>query len=307
MSMPYVALPWSHNPLATAAPIASSAPGDAPTAAALFSAGYVASAIAIADASDDPELRDQGAFWRQTLNADAAVAALIGRGAGALVPSASVRRDGAPRFVLTTCGAEDAATAIDREHVGNGADAELRLFLDDALRDGDRYVDVEPAAGFAVLSAATAAAAVSAVALCADAAQRDALVSSAKWSDVSDRVTIHVGRALTDISLSPPAAGRTTIVHVGSAAAVAPAMASIRSALERREIGAVAWRCGTAAESSLDAEHLQVAAAVLGVFGFQHFALAQGVDGLELVPAEVMASNEMIFSLEAGFLAQFAG
>ena len=81
---------------------------------------------------------------------------------------------------------------------------------------------------------------------------------------------------------------------------------TVLGALERREIGVVAWRCGRADDTGRDAENLQVAAAVLGVFGFQHFALADGEHGVELVPAEVMASNEMIFSIEPSFLARFA-
>ena len=68
------------------------------------------------------------------------------------------------------------------------------------------------------------------------------------------------------------------------------------------------WLLGTGTVPgfrSRDAESLQIAAAVLSVFGFQHFALTQGDDGMELVPADAMASNEMIFSLEPSFLMRF--
>jgi hypothetical protein len=69
-------------------------------------------------------------------------------------------------------------------------------------------------------------------------------------------------------------------------------------------IDAIAWRCGTLRDADYDAEGVQVAAAVLGVLGFQHFALAVGTEGVELVPTEAVASNTMIFSVGASFLAR---
>ena len=104
----------------------------------------------------------------------------------------------------------------------------------------------------------------------------------------------------------PTTPGASTIVHAGSAASVAVLLRGVRGALERREIGAVAWRCGLSGASGPDAEGMQVAAAVLGMFGFIHFALASGEAGTELVPAEAMATYAMIFSLEPSFLARFA-
>jgi hypothetical protein len=135
---------------------------------------------------------------------------------------------------------------------------------------------------------------------------RAAIDASATLSGVSDVVRTREGDSLSGITFAPASHGATTILHLGGASAVAPLLTGARAALERREIGAVAWRCGRADESGRDAESLHIAAAVLGVFGFQHFALAQGADGMELVPADAMATNEMIFSLEPSFLARFA-
>lgn len=312
MSMPHVVHPWSQPApsfdLSTLTEMAAvtAASDPTPVAEALFSAGYVAAAIAVADSTGIPALLDRAAGWRQVVDADVALTTLVTRGGGALIPSVSVRSDGTPRFVITVPDADDAAAALRAEHGDRGVDAELRLFLDEALRSGDRYVDAAPGAGFAALSAASGQAAASVVVLCEDSAQCASIDASARWSDVAESVTAREGATLDQLALGPATAGASTILHAGSAAAVAPLLSSARGALERGDIGAVAWRCGRSDETGRDAENLQIAAAVLGVFGFVHFALADGANGPELVPAAVMASNEMIFSIEPGFLARFA-
>ena len=312
MSMPEIVHPWS-LPMASAdrptlAPVSETTPvvHAAPVAEALFAAGFVAAAIALADAVDDAALTERAGAWRDVASSDAILAATIRSGAGALVPSVATRTDGAPRFMISPTDADAAAAAIAEEHGEHGVDAELRLFLDEALRDGDRYVDAAPAGGFAALSAASGAASTSVVALCDDAAQAAAILASARWSGVSTQFTASADTTLEQVTWAPMASRASTILHVGSAGAVAPLLRTVRGALERREIGVVAWRCGRSGETGRDAENLQVAAAVLGVFGFQHFALADGAQGTELVPAEAMASNEMIFSIEPAFLARFA-
>ena len=306
MSMPNVVHPWSftQQSLTEVLPVPAS-PDMGPIASALFAAGFVNSAIALATSSPDRELQAMAGEWRQTVELDDAVAALIARGSGPIIPSVTARPDGSPRFVLQITDADSATRAIAQEHGDDGVSAELRLFLDEALRDGDRYVDAAPADGFAALSAATCGCAVSVIALCDDAAQRAALEASAEWSDVADALTAREADTLHEMSFTPTTSGASTLLHAGGAAAVASLLIGARDALERREIGAVAWRSGRADESSRDAESLQIAAAVLSVFGFQHFALTQGDDGMELVPADAMASNEMIFSLEPSFLMRF--
>ncbi len=315
MSMPHIVHPWStplssfvEAPPVEVAPMTLTVtPESGPIASALFAAGFVASAIAVAESSADADVQALADQWRQTLASDAALARIIEGGAGALVPSVAVRDDGAPRFVIRLADSETASEVITQEHGDDGVAAELRLFLDEALGNGDRYVDAAPGAGFAALSAATGAAAVSVIVLCENATQRAAIEDSARWSDAGDQVTAREASSLDAINFAPAMPGTSTILHAGSAAAVAPLLIGARAALERREIGAVAWRCGRADETGRDAEALQIAAAVLGVFGFQHFALAQGAQGIELVSADAMASNEMIFSLEPSFLARFAG
>lgn len=307
MSMPNVVHPWSFTrPLLTEVLPEPASPDLSNVAAALFAAGFVASAVALADSAGDPEMTAMAEEWRQTTAIDSAVAVMISRGAGPIIPSVSAQNDGSPRFVLQIPDAESAVQAIAKEHRDDGASAELRLFLDEVLSSGDVFVDASPGVGFAALSAATASAAVSVIVLCEDEAQRVSIEASAQWSEVSESVTVSECGAIDEITLASALHGATTILHAGGASGVAELLIGARRALERREIGAVAWRCGRADETGRDAESLQVAAAVLGVFGFQHFALAQGEDGIELVPADAMASNEMIFSLEPSFLARFA-
>lgn len=307
MSVPNVIHPWTApQPTLTALPPTPVVADAQPIANALFAAGFVASAIAVAGAGSDPELAAMVERWRTTQGLDASLAGMIDGAAGAVVPSVTAREDGSPRFVLRIPDGAAAVAAISAEHGGDGVDAELRLFLDDALRNGDRFVDAAPGLGFGAMSAASGAATVSVIVLCADAAQRDAMETSAHLSDVSDCVTVREATSLMGVSFAPALPGAHTVLHAGSAADVAPLLMGAREALERREIGAVAWRCGRADETGRDAEHLQVAAAVLGVFGFQHFALASGDAGMELVPADAMATNAMIFSLEPSFMARFA-
>jgi hypothetical protein len=307
MSMPNVVHPWSFTPpAATEVRPAPAVPGLARYASALFAAGFVRSASALAESEGGAELSALACSWQQTTDLDAAVTSMIVQGAGVIVPSVSVLRDGSPRFVLQTRDAELAAAAIAQEHGSDGVAAELRLFLDEALRNGDRYVDAAPGAGFAALSAATGTAAVSVIALCEDEAHRASIEASARWSAVPETVIAHTSATLDAVSFAAPMHGCTTILHAGDASCVAPLLTGARIALERRQIGAVAWRCGRADDTGRDAEGVQIAAAVLGLFGFEHFALAEGETGMELVPADAMASNEMIFSLEPSFLARFA-
>ena len=305
MSLPQMVYPWTQETPAESA--ANTGGGQAlPAARTLFDSGYVRSAIAIADASGELVQADG---WREVQAADAAladaVAARSTRDTG--VPSVTLAADGAPRFTARAPDTDAALAALAVEHGGNGVDAELRLFLDEALQPGDRFVDTAPGIGFAALSAASSAASPSVLVLCDDELARHAIELGARDSDVAALVTVRPPTVLDAVPTSALATGGTTIVHAGGAADVAPLLRGARRAIERGEIGAVAWRCGQGGDAGLDAEHLQVAAAVLGVFGFQHFALARGDAGMELVPAEAMASNAMIFSLGPTLLARFGG
>ena len=309
MSLPNPVLPWStqHVSLLSGAQTTPPESGHASIAEALFRIGFTASARALVDACSDPTVREALVpQWEQTAAADTALADVIARSGAVVIPSVSTRHDGAPRFVVRFRNPGDAVAALEAEHGKHGVDAELRLFLTEALRDGDRFVDADPRAGFGALSAASGDASVSVVVLCDSPDQCELVEQSARLSGVESRVTARTVSSLDQVPTAPTAPGASTILHAGSAATVAMLMHGARGALERREIGAVAWRCGTSGATGAEAESMQIAAAVLGVFGFIHFALADGDAGTELVPAEAMATNEMIFSLEPLFLARFA-
>ena len=307
MSLPQMVYPWTQESPARAE--AADHPGaeqalDA--ARALFDTGYVRSAIAIAAATGAAAHADG---WREVLAADEALADAVSArlARDTRVPSVTAGPDGTPRFTVHAPTVAAALAALAVEHGANGVDAELRLFLDEALQSGDRFVDTAPGLGFAALSAASSTTSASVLVLCDDEAGRHAIELGARESDLGTRVTVRPPTVLDAVPTSPLVTGGTTIVHAGGASDVGPLLRGARRAIERGEIGAVAWRCGQGGDAGLDAEHLQVAAAVLGVFGFEHFALAQGAQGTELVPAEAMASNAMIFSLGPTLLGRFGG
>lgn len=271
--------------------------GMAPVAEALRAAGFGQAALSVARLVGDERAEE----WSAVATADAALASLIATHGEVAIPSVQIRDDGVPRFVV--CGDDPRALSahVEAEHGEGGVDSELRLFLDEALRPGDRYLDARPAAGFAVLSAATRTG-VEVIALVEDETAGDALRRSARASGCDAAVTVrYVDDAQALVAGDHAGA---TVLHAGHAGNVAVLLQAMRAQCGAVPADVVAWRCGSARDADYDAEAMQVAAAVLGVLGFRHFALASGERGLELVPAETMASNTMIFSLGERFLAR---
>jgi hypothetical protein len=272
----------------------------APVADALRQAGFTQASIAVARLDGD----ERAAAWTGLATADAALATVIATHGSIGIPSVQLREDGTPRFVVCGDDAHALVAQFADEHGDRGVDAELRLFLDEALQAGDRFVDARPGAGFAALTAATRAG-VAVVALVDDTRDGDALHRSARASGCDAAVTVrHIGDAG---ALAFGAHDGLTVLHAGHAANVAVLLQAMRAQAGAAAVDAVAWRCGTTRDADYDPEGMQVAAAVLGVLGFRHFALAVGTDGVELVPAEAMASNAMIFSLAEAFLARAGG
>lgn len=263
----------------------------------LHAAGFTQAAQVAARRGNDARADD----WASMATADAALARTLEAHGTVGVPSVQLGDDGAPRFIVNAPGSEALVAAFHDEHHGDGVDTELRLFLDEAMAPGDRFVDFAPGLGFAVLTAATTAAG-SAMAVADTSEAEAALTTSARLSACSERVQVR-GPAAPD-AWTIPATDGLVIVHAGAAAAVAPFLQGLRATDPAVHIDAIAWRCGTLRDADYDAEGVQVAAAVLGVLGFQHFALAVGTAGVELVPTEAVASNTMIFSVGASFLAR---
>jgi hypothetical protein len=273
-------------------------------AGALRQDGFVRSASVIASRSDDSAERALGSEWRAVADADERFAALLTQHALLAIPAVHVDATGGPRFVITARDPGQLVEALEVEHRANGVDAELRLFLDEALRDGDQFIDMAPGLGFAALSAATTAAAARVLTMHADTRDAATLAQAADVSGCSTRLSSMPTAPLDTVMLPPLAIGALRMVHAGDAGFVSIAMAGARRMLRDDQVAVVAWR--TRRDGITDEIGTSVAAAVLGVLGFSHFALAIGDQGFELVPADAMATNEMIFSVSDAFLARAA-
>jgi hypothetical protein len=272
-------------------------------AAALRTAGFVQSADCLARASDDPVERARAEEWAAIAVADRALTETMLRHGRPAIPAVHVDAQGGPRFVIT---GEEPGALVDAllvEHTGTGVDAELRLFLDEALRPGDGMIDAAPGLGFAALSAATVCDDVTVLALHDDARAAAALTCSAELSGCAARVAATPAMRLDQLVL-PSAILGAIVLHAGDAAAVAPLLEGARGLLAQGRVGVVAWR--RSRDGHVDATGAAIATAVLDVLGFSHFALAMGSQGIELVPAAAVSGNDMVFSLSAGFLARAA-
>lgn len=217
------------------------------------------------------------------------------------VPSVNARPDGTPRFMVTSSDVLSLAIAAEQEYGAHGVDVELRLFLDEALANGDAFVDAAPRLGFAALTAATHGADVAVHTLHADAASADALHRAAAHTATS--IATVVTDSVDAVSLPTLDPTAYVILHAGHVAAVPAVLAGAREALQRGLIGAIAWQCSHAPE---DAAATQTTQAVLDVLGFAPFVLADGADGMELVPAAGVTSNQYTFSLSEAFIARTA-
>ncbi len=287
----------AYAPVATGAPVARGR--GVAMAEALFGAGYRKAAIALARADGSPEALACLDAWERVADADAALAARIAQSHAPLLPSVQTTADGTPRFVLVADDADALAGACREEHGATGVQPELRTFLDEALRSGDVFVDAAPGAGFAALGAATCGADATVVVATDDARAAARVRDSARASDCGARVVTTGIDRWESTALAHLAADGLVLLHAGDAGDVAPLVAMCRALVRGDRIGAIAWRCGTSAD---EAEGMQVAAAVLGVLGFAHFALAWRDGVAELVPADAMASNDYVFSVSPAFI-----
>ncbi|MEO7999460.1 MAG: hypothetical protein ABI852_18560 [Gemmatimonadaceae bacterium] len=237
-----------------------------------------------------------------------------GDAARTLIPSASLNADGLPRFVVAM--PRDASDAliecITRELSHDGADSELRNFLDEILIEEMAYIDFDPGVGFAVLTAATAP--IPATAVCAVSTRASevlALDASVEASAVDELVTVirNVNGAVTvdELMNNRMSDTRELVVHAGVAGAVPSVVAGALSAIRDGRIGALTWRCvqrmGDVPMLDEDfSRDLDNAGTVLSVLGFHHFAIAQVEDDVELVPLSAVSGNAIVISLSREYL-----
>ena len=292
---PSVPFAWAQEYLAGRAHVnaAADAAARSALAALLERQGFPASARALLEGGDGPTAAS---------SADARLREILTKHGAPVVPSVNSTGDDLPRFFVTSASLTALAEAGEREFGAHGVDAELRLFLDEALAEGDWFVDAEPGLGFSALSAATNGQAIT-VHVLAPAEARDGrmaeeiatdLRASARLSEV--HLHTHLGDSVDGITFDSLAPTAYVIVHAGDAAQVAPLMSRLRRWVQEGVVGAVAWR--------RTSEGADTAAAVLDVLGFAPFALVDGADGMELVPAHAVRTNEYMLSLSEAFIAR---
>jgi hypothetical protein len=271
-------------------------------AGALRQDGFIRAAAVIAGRSEESAERALGQEWQAIADADQCFAQLLLQHNLLAIPAVHVDERGGPRFVVTARDPGQLVEALGVEHRAQGVDAELRLFLDEAMRAGDQFIDLAPGLGFAALSAATATQPVQVITMHSDARDAATLMEAATVSGCAGRLMTCAASPLDGAALPTIEPPTLRMLHAGDAGFVAIAMAGARAMARRDGIAVVAWR--TRRDGVTDEAGTAVAAAVLGVLGFSHFALAIGEQGIELVPAEAMASNDMIFSVSESFLAR---
>lgn len=233
-----------------------------------------------------------------------------------LIPSASLTTDGVPRFVvaLPRDAGPALVSAITAELSHDGADSELRNFLDEILIEDLAYIDFDPGIGFGALTAATAP--VPAASICAISSSASEVLSldaAVEASNVTGLVTVirNVNDSVTVDDLMSERLGdvREAVVHAGAASAVPNLVAGALGSIRDGRIGAIVWRCvqriGDAPRIDGEFEHdIDNAGTVLSVLGFSHFVLAQIGDDIELVPLGSVSGNTLVISLSREYLSR---
>lgn len=248
---------------------------------------------------------ERATLARETHRADALARAAAAAGF-IPVPSAQRLADGAPRFILLVSDARVATReGIERfttELGGAGIDAELRHFLDAALDASHGFIDWQPGEGYAVLAAATAPTAPATVIARVAPEHRDGLARSIALAGVSERVTLSEADDATLDAMVSASAAPMLHVRAGSAADVPALLASGREAIHAGRIASVSWAVPAGSGLRGTAEH--VAATVLSVMGFAHFAVVAGRDGAELALFdEAPAGQTLVVSVSPAYLA----
>lgn len=265
-------------------------------------APLVDAVAAVASATNERTIVD---FWLAENHGDAT---------RTLIPSASLTAEGLPRFVvaLPRDAGDALVESITAELSYDGADSELRNFLDEILIEEMAFIDFDPGVGFAILTAATAP--VPATAVCAvspRASEVLALDVAVEASGVDELVTVirNVNGSVTvdELLNNRMADTRELVVHAGIAGVVPLVVSGALSSIRDGRVNAIAWRCLQRAGDvpMLDddfSRDIDNAGTVLSVLGFQHFAIAQNGDDVELVPVGAVAGNTTVISLSREYL-----
>ena len=231
---------------------------------------------------------------------------------GRTTPLPSVERlpNGAARFTLAVplaTLAGDGFEAYSLELAGGGVDRDLRLYLEEELRDGDAFLDVGARWGFAALAAATVPGrAVRVLALVDDAADeallRSGLASAAITGSLEALTTDAPGRTPPDLLLADPAPRCGSVyLRVSDARALADVLAGSAALLASGRLACLAWRCRPGPDGApVPADALALGS--LSALGFEHFRVREGDKGCSLAPFTAPGEGH-VFSLSPAHLA----
>jgi hypothetical protein len=204
-------------------------------------------------------------------------------------------------------GGASAAAPVDAD--GN---AELLNFLDDVLQPGSQFVDFAPGDGTALLIASSVpSGGVRGLAISGDAAQCQQLNTAIADRALQSMATVRFD-ATDAISLDTLTAGELAgaaplIVYAGDANVIPWLAKGALESIRASRIAVIAWRCVQASASDAGAARdADIAGTVLAVLGFEHFALVERNDEIELVPLSAVATNTIVFSVSPAQRAQWA-
>jgi len=226
---------------------------------------------------------------------------------GRTTPLPSMERlpDGAPRFTLDVpfaALAGDGFETYSLELAGGGVDRDLRLFLEERLRDGDAFLDVGAGWGFAALAAATLPGrAVRVLALVDDPAReavlRSALPTAAITGSLEALATDAPGQAPPDLLLADPSPHSGSVfLRVSDPGALPDVLAGSAGLIAAGRLACLAWRCRPGPDGESAAAD-RVVLESLSSLGFEHFRVAEDASGCSLDPFTTPSGEGHVFSL----------
>lgn len=224
------------------------------------------------------------------------------------LPAAFRLADGSPRYTLSvpvsTLADERRFADYQAELIG-GLDREIRVFLDDVLRDGDLLLDVGAGWGLHAFGAATAPGrAVNSVCVVDDEEGGALLRSNAAANGLADRVEVRVVASLADApadelcsALLQRESGRV-FLRVEEGSDVPGVLARGARLLADGRLAAVIWPRRPREEGAVSLAD-RIVLQSLEAFGFSHLALVEDDHGPVLVPLEATPEATQVISLSA--------
>jgi hypothetical protein len=248
---------------------------------------------------DHPAMQHARQLLDQCAAADAALQQRQIAGEMVVVPSLTECAPGVPRFQFGVSEAElghPTVIAFLRDEQDTGAQAELRNFLEQAMLDGDDYIDLDPGAGAGVLSACTMSSG-RMVAVTADAVLQQLIIRNARqFSGAGESHSpVQVVSDITEATtLITPA---RTIVHLGSL----PASSVVSAGSSWRDHAiAFAWDAADPSAAFYVQQELEQ-------LGASSFVMAEDEEGMSLAPFRIGCGATTAFALSERFINTLGG